>query len=82
MIFNKSDFEHFLNNVFGYDVHLCNSLKDKIEFSYACLQDYLFYGGQICNKHGVYHCRKCKPKRFFYVPDFSLGEYNLTSVCD
>ena len=67
MIFNKDDLKHLIKNTY-FDYKLMG-----VGIVVAHIKDYLFGGGQTCNKHDKYHCKKCKPKRFTYKPDFKLG---------
>jgi len=74
MIFNKSDFKDFIQETKDLTDSDITFYPGRLSWFLAGLIDYLFHGGQICNKHDKWLCRKCKPKMFCYAPDFSLKE--------
>lgn len=72
MIFNKMDVKLFLGGIW-FDV-IINKRGDRLSWLKACVNDYIRYGGQICNKHNCFHCSVCKSNSVSYRP-YSYGPY-------
>lgn len=68
MILNKYDYIFFVDCIKVDFLHNPYKLPliDRLNYLRCGIIDYIFHGGQVCNKHNEYHCKQCRATRLSY----------------